>query len=682
MAQLSLLDRVLGQTIRELTVALLLRGSGTVSSGPDTDALLSELLAVWKLAFQCRAEDSTTVQAIDEHWHLPADAERRSLTEPRDFTERFAKYLKGAQNYHSMADSAIALFSILKANSGYGIEINQSLRDQAAPLVHFLAGMVCNADMRRTLYLHERSMAPYREDLPIKYQQLLVEDISSAPLEGSILATKADGNQEEQLLKRISRAVQEHTHKDRLARLWQEVLGIYTTGESRTTIPVPIYNAFLSGFLELYAGDASLQVWNHMIAQGVKPDVTSWTALLSGCGKARDLDGLNIMWERMMRSGVQPDVYAWTARIHGLISLRQITAGFAAMDEMGRRWLASAQSSSAAEQISKKKQGRTDSGFEAPKPTTEVVNGAISAVADIGNMPFSRKTEHAHKILRWAGSLSIPPDARTYNILIQIYLRGQDLATALNLLEQMERDGLEPDIVTYTMLIGASFDNQEFHGLSPPEQTARVTELFSRLEARGLKLNSWTYSSTIDKLLKRHGNMSAVRVIVDHMMSRGISPTVHIYTSLITYYFQQSPPDIESVDSLWFQLNERPGAVADRVLFDRIVEGYASVGEIGKMMAVLTKMSALGKLPSWVTLTAVVKALVAAGEWERARGVVRDVQNGEGVAKGGMRVPTHGMQEFRSTVYKYGLVDSDLELEGPTGHGGIGGESGFSGVQG
>jgi hypothetical protein len=246
----------------------------------------------------------------------------------------------------------------------------------------------------------------------------------------------------------------------------------------------------------------------------------------------------------------------------------------------------------------------------------------------------------------------------------------------------MERDGLEPDIVTYTMLIGASFDNQEFHGLSPPEQTARVTELFSRLEARGLKLNSWTYSSTIDKLLKRHGNMSAVRVIVDHMMSRGISPTVHIYTSLITYYFQQSPPDIESVDSLWFQLNERPGAVADRVLFDRIVEGYASVGEIGKMMAVLTKMSALGKLPSWVTLTAVVKALVAAGEWERARGVVRDVQNGEGVAKGGMRVPTHGMQEFRSTVYKYGLVDSDLELEGPTGHGGIGGESGFSGVQG
>jgi pentatricopeptide repeat protein len=656
-------EGLLKATIWNLTVALLLRGSGKVTDGVDIDSLFTELLSAWKLLFQCRGVDSVTLEAVDDDWHLSTDSKigpfNYTLTKGRDFTARLAEYHPKMERDSRLGYSAITLFNILKERSRYGIKVSESIREQAGPFFRVLANIVDGANIS---WFTKNETSLSNAGIPIEYQRMLKEEVSSAPVEGSILSTKETGNQEEELLKRIARAVQEHTHKERLGRLWKQAIQTYTTTDKNSTIPIPIYNAFLSGFLALYAGDSSLEVWNHMIAQGIKPDVTSWTALLSGCGKARDLDGLNMMWDRMTRSGVQPDVYAWTSRIHGLISLRQITAGFAAMDEMGRRWLAAEQAGTTTSASSKKKQVHSVMNSKPPKPTTEVVNGAVSAVMNIKDLSFNRKAEHAEKILQWAGSLSIQPDARTYNILIQLYLRGQDLPTTLRLLKKMEADGLEPDIVTYTMLIRAAFDNEEFYELSPSEQTARVTDTFSRLEAAGLKLNSWIYSSTIDKLLKGHGNMSAVRTIVDHMMTRGMSPTVHIYTSLITHYFQQSPPDIEAVDSLWFQLNERPGSVADRVLFDRIVEGYASVGEIGKMMAVLTKMSALEKLPSWVTLAAVVRALVEAGEWDRARSVVRDVQDGEGVAKGGMRVPTHGMQEFKGIVRKYGLVDADAEL--------------------
>lgn len=656
---------LLSHVIWKSTLKLLEHGSGKETTGLAAHVLFAELLSAWKLLFQLNGQKkSKIVEGLDPEWNLPSpDFAPVDIVFRRNFAFRLAEYHPKYRFDMSVSYSAITIFNILRGDSRYKINIKESSRKEAEPFFRALSRAVDGADMSKQMQYWDQLQLR----LPDEYKQILKEEILSAP--DAVLGTLGSGNEvEATLLKRIARAVQEHTHKERLDRLWQQTLQTYTKAPNKTTIPIPIYNAFLDGYLALYAGDSSLEVWNHMIAQGIKPDVTSWTALLTGCGKARDLDGLNIMWERMRRSGVQPDVYAWTSRIHGLISLRQVTAGFAAMDEMGTSWQAAEQPGTkqakpTLPKSEKKKHVPSNASSKPPKPTTEVVNGAISAVVSIRDLQFSRKAEFAQRILRWASSLSIPPDARTYNILIQLYLRGNDLPTALGLVDQMEADGLEPDIVTYTMLLRAAFDNEEFYGLSPSEQTAHVTDIFSRLEAAGLKLNSWTYSSTIDKLLKEHGNMAAVKVIVDHMVSRGMAPTVHVYTSLITHYFQQSPPNIEAVDRLWFQLNERPGQVPDRVLFDRIVEGYASVGEIGKMIAVLTKMSAMGKLPSWVTLTAVVKALGEAGEWDRARGVVRDVQNGEGVAKGGMRVPTHGMQEFKILVRKYGLVETEEELE-------------------
>jgi len=40
------------------------------------------------------------------------------------------------------------------------------------------------------------------------------------------------------------------------------------------------------------------------------------------------------------------------------------------------------------------------------------------------------------------------------------------------------------------------------------------------------------------------------------------------------------------------------------------------------------------------------------------------VQNGEGVAKGGMTVPTYGVAQFKMMALRHGLIDSEAEIDG------------------
>lgn len=187
------------------------------------------------------------------------------------------------------------------------------------------------------------------------------------------------------------------------------------------------------------------------------------------------------------------------------------------------------------------------------------------------------------------------------------------------------------------------------------ERASRLIHTFEELEAGGLRLNNYVYATAIDRLLKQYGSHEAVRTIIDHMKSRNLAPSAHVYTSLITYYFQQTPPAIEAVDSLILQIFESAHSDTDKYLFDRTIEGYAEHGEIGKMMSVLTRMSKHGKHPGFQALTAVIRALVAAGDVDRARFIVRDVERGEGIARGGVTGAINSQKQFLAVAQSLGV---------------------------
>ncbi|KAF2202478.1 hypothetical protein GQ43DRAFT_413590 [Delitschia confertaspora ATCC 74209] len=644
-----------------------------------TEILVSELMAVWRLFFQCKGPKNIPLAAVDGEW---ASLARFRTPDERNRGNHLLNFQNMLQTYHpkfpwsnKIALSALFMFAVF-SHQKPNFQISESLRSENEPFIKLIAQILHPGGRESHLgsVIQEMESSVQFASLPEDFREELVKQVKSAPTTAMVMIG-AEKYTDPRILnverpvalqdfykKRITRAA-ESADERRLESLWQEVLKAYGPSKEgeNTNIPRPVYCAFLTAFLGTRKADRAIDTWNHMIANGVVPDVYAWTAMLTGCQKARDVDGLNEMWARMNRSGVQPDVYAWTARISGLIERRRLKDGLAALEEMGRAWLQGEAAINApnAQGMKRPTTQPTRKVNPYPKPTIETINAAIHEITDlpVPNGVTSRTARHRaiDKILRWAGRFSIKPDVITYNTLIRLRMREHDGLATFKLLQQMEEEGIEPDVATFTMLIRAFFDNNKLDELPQDEQIPKIIALLEELENRGLKLNAYTYSQTIDRLIHQYNNMPAVRTVLDHMLARGLKPSPMIYTSLMMHYFNQTPPDIPSVDSLWLRITSTPGMVIDKILFDRVIEGYANAGEIGKTMSVLVRMGKHGKQPGWVALTAVVRALVEAGDSARAQGIVEDVVRTEGVAKYGVTGAEYGRREFWGMVRELGL---------------------------
>ncbi|KAH7080922.1 hypothetical protein FB567DRAFT_116248 [Paraphoma chrysanthemicola] len=629
------------------------------ASARDLPSLLLELSSVWRLFFQCKGLKKMTLDTIDTKWNLPAVDTLPEMYHSNNFTMRMQDFHPGLMGSPTLGFCAVYFYILSDAMNAV-----ESLRQQAAPFLLFLERLL--ASSRVDAVLKETHTSSRFQDLPKDVQKDIVNEINNAPkmaisalgASGDTLTGPTTGdpaaNIEAFHLKRIERAIESKASPRKFYGLWRAAEAEFTHN-GVCAIPPRIYNAFLSGYMILFQAERCVEVWNHMIAHGIKPDVQSWVALLEGCEKSKDLNGLNGTWTRMLNSGIEPDNHAWTTRVHGLFSLRQVDLGLAALDDMGKRWLAAENAITSPQEKGGKKSRPTTKINNRVKPSVEAINGAITAVVQLPVMYHEKRIQLVQKILAWAGNFQIKPDAITYNSLIQLYLRAGNSAMAFKLLRQMEQEGIPGDAATYTMLISFALENTSFDSLNAKEQTEKIISLFNDVEANGQRLNAPIYGMAINRLLQRYSNHDAVRTIMQHMQERNVAPSAHVYTSLVKFYFQQDPPAITTVDSLVEQFFTAHRIATDRYLFDCVIEGYATHGEVGKMMSVLTRVSKRGGLPGWRALTAVIEALAQDGDIDRARSVVREVEHGTGVAQGGIMGPREAESKFWAAVRAHGV---------------------------
>ncbi|KAH6644695.1 hypothetical protein C7974DRAFT_26337 [Boeremia exigua] len=653
--------------IEPLTHQVMLAANG-VSTTPQRDlpTLLSELISLWRLFFQCKGPGNDPLEAISTEWNLPAIDAIPFVFESNDFSHRLQEFHPKAIGSPALGFCAIYLFNLTDA-----IIASESLRPQAAPFLELLVRVLSGA--RVSSVNKHAAFSRVFQTLPEDVQVEVTREIDAAPARalGTLGRLSATANKsaaatvpvsaEESMadlevfnLKTIGKLLMVKGSPASLDRHWRRISRDYTK-DGKTSIPPKIYDAFLSGYLILHKAPRSVEVWNHMIANGVNPEMRTWVAMLDGCAKAKDLDGFNAMWQRMQSAGMEPDDHAWTTRVHGLMSFRQINLGLQTLEDMGRRWQ-SAEIAAPSKSKASKKQPRIN---DCTKPSVAVINGAISGLVQLSTIHQRKRVDYVQKIMKWATHFGVRPDTRTFNILIQMYLSAGDSATAFKILKQMELNGIEADMATHTMLITAAFENGTLGDLTDAERAKHLIRVFEELEAGGMKLEKRIYSTAIDRLLKQYESLEAVRALIEHMRSRKLSPSAHAYTSIITFYFQQTPPAIAAVDSLLQQIFETHDESTDKILFDRAIEGYAQHGEVGRMMSVLTRMSKAGNHPGFRALTAVIKALVAAGDVDRARLVVRDVQRGEGVANGGVTGAYQDQKYFLAVAEDLGVGSNE-----------------------
>ncbi|KAK0753163.1 hypothetical protein B0T18DRAFT_433996 [Schizothecium vesticola] len=363
-----------------------------------------------------------------------------------------------------------------------------------------------------------------------------------------------------------------------------------------------LFDYFIIGYTTLRKPNRAIFVWNAMLQVGLKPTIKTWTAMIQGCTKSGNSEGIKLVWSRLVASGIQLDTPIWTARISGLIISGDLAAGIEALNEMADIW---------------KNRDAPENATIAVKPSIEPVNAALVWLLRLD------RASTAETLLQWAAHQDLQPDIFTFNTLLRPLVREGNTVEMNRLFDGMKQVGVRADVATYTILLDGAL--ADISGMTADEQTAAVTRVIGEMERAGVEANMMAYAKIIYNLLQ-DGNRNAgdaVRAVISHIWARGLELTSHIYTMLAEHYFSRDPPDAAAVTHLILSRRLAFNPNIDRVFWERTIKGYCQAGEVQRAVKIFEHISAVGSTITFSTLYDFLNALATSGMMDEARRVVR-----------------------------------------------------------
>lgn len=426
----------------------------------------------------------------------------------------------------------------------------------------------------------------------------------------------------------------ERQENSQIIQIWDELRNDADTAK----IPMGniVYDNLIYAFDKLSRPDLSNNVWNHMISSGVKPNADQWRKLLQGRG--RDPETMEKVWRHMLAAGIKPDLQAWNSRIQSLLLWgANAEQGLVALDEMTKAWLA------AVDKMWPRVKGLPSTkpalsligDFpNAPRPNNHTLNACISGLV---NRRFGKqkRVDLIPIVFKWAAGLEISPDVITYNTLIDMCMGDGNMNEVMQLMVQMGKQNIQPDSVTFTMLLNHIFKtSKNAMPVSLEDQEESVGSLLGLMDSAGLRKDKFVYTTLINGLLKAHKNVLGANLVLEAMIKQGFNATPHDWTAFITYYFQEAEdnrgsPNFAAIEAIWNRIQSTDGVI-DRILYDRLIEGYARFGEVDLALHFLRRMAKEALKPGWPCLTAVMNALLDRGSMDLAAEIVYDVEHSEG----------------------------------------------------
>ncbi|KAF1811501.1 hypothetical protein P152DRAFT_474661 [Eremomyces bilateralis CBS 781.70] len=652
-----------------------------------SNSALREILTIWALFFDAHAHplsrDQPRKSTSSINWScLPAPTAVQTMLKTKDrriggddfqfrkFSDRLLHTVSGFPGtaIDELQIALLVTFHLLVINhTTDSIHTVDAVDADIEPFLNFASHLLHHADTFNTqeLVVHRLSQHLRHSEPSVTHQQLLA-NLKKTRSYASIVF--GGGSEWTSLLKSSKKkaeswrsladffvgalyGAQEHKSLRAAQNTWKLIEDAYTTriGDSvKVTIPSSVYDTALTTFMALRRQDLAIQIWQYLRKNGIIPTVASWTAMIVGCRIAKRGDAIEEVWDRMHRAAIEPDARAYTEAIFGFLWCGHDDHGFRLLHEMSDKW------TRAVQRIHGKPLSKVDVKSigdlpGAPKPTTGTLNTVITALSK----GKQRRHHDIAKVFAWAQALGIPLTIDTFNVMLQMHLEQSDMENAMKVLRNMQDNDIQPNVVTFSMLSNIIFGRSGTIDLPPEEQLAFILRFLWEVESRGIAPNSHMYGTIIDGIIHRNADTAVAQGVLTHMRAKGMKPSVHICTMLMTYHFQQHPPDLEAIDALWRTMLS-DNVVVDGFFYDRMIEGYSRADHVGKMMTFLTRMSKDGLQPSWKALTAIVEALLRVGDTQRAQEIVADVgergNRGSGVPDRG-----HGMQDFWSLVAHEGL---------------------------
>ncbi|XAR49078.1 hypothetical protein NMG60_11032133 [Bertholletia excelsa] len=176
----------------------------------------------------------------------------------------------------------------------------------------------------------------------------------------------------------------------------------------------------------------------------------------------------------------------------------------------------------------------------------------------MGALVKENSVEHAQQVYVEYKDF-IPPNSRTFNILIHGWCKAREMEKASSTMGDMVELGFQPDVFSYTCFVEAHCLDKNFHKVDaileemkekgcPPNSVTytivmhalgkakeynRVLEIYEKMKQSGCVLDSFFYSSLVYSLSKA-GRLKDAREIFEDMSNQGVSPDGLTYKTMIT----------------------------------------------------------------------------------------------------------------------------------------------------
>lgn len=334
----------------------------------------------------------------------------------------------------------------------------------------------------------------------------------------------------------------------------------------------------------------------------IQPTVRTYTNMMHGWKLCKDAERIEALWQKLVESGLKLDAVIWTERISGLIEAGKPQAGIHALAEMQGMWKKA---------VASKGDAEGGAGPVAIQPTIEVVNAALK-----GLIALDRRA--ANEVLSWAGREGIEPNIRTFNILIRESFRSSRSGSpedVKSLLRAMKSQGVEPDGATFTIIIEELLGGLE--SASAAEQVHVVEQILADIQAAGLRANLETYGKMLYAVssLANGGADEAIAAVQQHMRADGFSATSHMVTILIERALSRDPLPSDTGATIRALLQEHRLSninQGDQTLWERVMSAHAVTGDVPAAMDVFGQLARAGRpVTSLPCLSDLLKALLA-----------------------------------------------------------------------
>jgi pentatricopeptide repeat protein len=212
-----------------------------------------------------------------------------------------------------------------------------------------------------------------------------------------------------------------------------------------------------------------------------------------------------------------------------------------------------------------------------------------------------RNPTAAYRVLQDIQRQGLIPNIYTYNTMMGVYKAVKDSGKAMSLLREMQQQEVEPDVNTYNTLISLLASNSEYD---------KARSLYNDMEQRGIHPNQYTFSTLLKIAASTHderlGN-NVLEYICDNEAKRNETDITTFNSMLL--FLSEIPGSFDKLFELYSTANSSfPHLRFDLITYNTMLDACLKQDLPSKGVKIMDDLSQAGLKPDVVTYGIMIDA--------------------------------------------------------------------------